>query len=523
MLLEVKVRVTHRALEKVTGDVVISVCPSDGDRRLPPILRTHARNRASRLIYWEEDAISWLEARDLKVPRILVACRAPARERDDFLDGGALGPFEASAAWAHETRALGAALERACHSSGIRRAVIPVECVTGDICDLVEGMMLRAYRAKGFRPGVPASELKEIHVICSREQVKQVSERLQHRLVVTRAMNRARALCDLPSNIADPDRLADLLVDWGDEVGLGTRIIDVDEAREMGMNLFCAVSRGGSVDGRIVVLEHDPPGEPGAPRLPLLGLVGKGVTHDLGGYNLKTGLALHRLTYDKAGGLAVAGAMAAIAELDVQAHVIAAIPLVENSLDRAAIKPGDIVSAMDETSVYIDNTDAEGRLILADCLCWLAEFEPDAVIDIATLTGGVSVALGEPFAGVFSNHGGLMRILYRSGIESDDRVWPLPIHELHERELGHYKAEIRNSNSAHSQGAASIAAAFLRSFVTYPWAPIDMGGKGSWESPREYLGEGATGFGCRLIVEATERIAAGGLRGKKSPTALEQL
>ena len=523
MVKEVKVRVTHRALEKVAGDVIISVCPSDGDRRLPRVLREHARKRASRLIYWEEDAISWLETHDMKVPRLLLACRAPTRERTDFLDGGALGPFEASAAWAHETRALGAALERACHTAGIRRAVIPIDCVTGDVCDLVEGMMLRAYRAKGFRPGVPASELQEIHVICGRPEVKEVKERLHHRLVVTRAMNRARALCDLPSNIADPDRLADLLVDWGDEIGLGTRIIDVDEAREMGMNLFCAVSRGGSVDGRIVVLEHDPPRSSGQPRLPLLGLVGKGVTHDLGGYNLKTGRALHRLTYDKAGGLAVAGAMAAIAELEVQAHVIAAIPLVENSLDRAAIKPGDIVRAMDETSVYIDNTDAEGRLILADCLCWLAEFEPDAVIDIATLTGGVSIALGEPFAGVFSNHGGLMRILYRSGIESDDRVWPLPIHELHERELGHYKAEIRNSNSAHSQGAASIAAAFLRSFVTYPWAHIDMGGKGSWESPREYLGEGATGFGCRLIVEAAERIAAGDLRAMRPPTALEEL
>lgn len=523
MLSEVKVRVTHRALENVAGDVVISVCPSDGARRLPSRLRPHARTRASRLVYWEEDALSWLEARDLKAPRLLVACRAPRRDSVAYLDGGTLGPFEASAAWAHETRALGAALERACHSSGIRRAIIPVDCVEGDICDLVEGMMLRAYRAKGFRPGVPASELKEIHVVCTREDVKEVSEQLHHRLVITRAMNRARALCDLPSNIADPDKLADLLVEWGDEVGLGTRIIDVDEARSMGMNLFCAVSSGGSVDGRIVVLEHDPPTPAGAERLPLLGLVGKGVTHDLGGYNLKTGLALHRLTYDKAGGLAVAGAMAAIAELEVQAHVIAAIPLVENALDRTAIKPGDIVRAMDETSVYIDNTDAEGRLILADCLCWLADFEPDAVIDIATLTGGVSVALGEPFAGVFSNHGGLMRVLYRSGIESDDRVWPLPIHELHERELGHYKAEIRNSNSAHSQGAASIAAAFLRSFVEYPWAHVDMGGKGSWESPREYLGEGATGFGCRLLVEATERIAAGELCLARAPTALEEL
>ena len=116
-----------------------------------------------------------------------------------------------------------------------------------------------------------------------------------------------------------------------------------------------------------------------------------------------------------------------------------------------------------------------------------------------------------------------MRVLYRSGIESDDRVWPLPIHELHERELGHYKAEIRNSNSAHSQGAASIAAAFLRSFVEYPWAHVDMGGKGSWESPREYLGEGATGFGCRLLVEATERIAAGELCLARAPTALEEL
>lgn len=515
-----EVKLTHRPLDAVPGDVVVAVCPSDGPRRLPTRLRPHLRERAGRMVYWEEDAISWFDAHDLKASRVMVVCRPPTRDGLEAGEIGTLGEAEARAQRAHETRALGGLLERACHGAGVRRVVIPTDCVAGDVCDLVEGMMLRAYRSRGFRPGVPPSELRSIRIVCGREERARLRARLDRRMTIVRAMNRARSICDLPSNVANPDRLADLLVEWGEEVGLGTRIIDVDEASAMGMNLFCAVSRGGSVDGRIVILEHDP-GDRGD--RPLLGLVGKGVTHDLGGYNLKTGASLHRLTYDKAGGLAVAGAMASIAALELPLHVIAAIPLVENAIDRGAVKPGDIVRAMDGTSVYIDNTDAEGRLIIADCLCWLSDFAPDAVIDVATLTGSVSVALGEPFAGVFSNHGPLMRVMYRSGIESDDRVWPLPIHELHERELGHYKAELRNSNSAHSQGAASVAAAFLRSFVDFPWAHVDMGGKGSWEVPREYLGEGATGFGCRLLVEAAERISAGALYGDKERDVLQEM
>jgi leucyl aminopeptidase len=198
--------------------------------------------------------------------------------------------------------------------------------------------------------------------------------------------------------------------------------------------------------------------------------------------------------------------MLAIARLSLPLRVIAIVPLAENAVDGAAFKPGDILTAMDTTTVFIDNTDAEGRLVLADALCWADHYEPDAVIDLATLTRASASAMGDPYAALFTNSDQLREILVEAGRASDDLLWPMPIHEQHARELDHFKADIRNGGAG--PGGASAAAAFLRYFVDFPWAHIDLAGKASWEFPRDYLGEGATGFGCRLLVEAAERMAA---------------
>ena len=254
--------------------------------------------------------------------------------------------------------------------------------------------------------------------------------------------------------------------------------------------------------GCLVILEH---GEPAQGR-PSLGLLGKGVTHDLGGYDLKRAPLIARMSSDKAGAGAVAGAMRAIAGLQVPLHATAVLPIAENGLDRPAYKPGDILRAMDGTRVFVESTDAEGRLLLADAMCWLEEFGPDLVIDLATLTGAAAVGLGEPYAALYSNDDAVRGLLESAGRASGDLVWPMPIHDLHDRDLGHPRADVRNMAPS-PVGAASVAAAFLRTFARGPWAHIDMAGKAVWDEARDVLGVGATGFGCRLLVQAAERLA----------------
>jgi leucyl aminopeptidase len=198
--------------------------------------------------------------------------------------------------------------------------------------------------------------------------------------------------------------------------------------------------------------------------------------------------------------------MIAIAALELPMPVVAFCPLTENAIDANAYKPGDILTACNGTTVYIENTDAEGRLVLADMLAWLGEHgpQPELIIDLATLTGELHAALGEPFAGLYCNEDRARELLLAAGQASGDLLWPMPIHDAHDAVLGHHKADLRNLGSA--AGAPSCAAAFLRAFVDAPWAHVDLAGKSHVETGRECFGPGATGYGCRLLVEVARRM-----------------
>ena len=203
--------------------------------------------------------------------------------------------------------------------------------------------------------------------------------------------------------------------------------------------------------------------------------------------------------------------MLAIDALELPLHVIALCPLTENSVDAHAYKPGDVLTACNGATVYVENTDAEGRLVLADMLAWLQTFDPrpELVVDLATMTSAIHAALGEPFAGLYCNEDRARDLLLDAAQVSGELLWPMPIHEIHDRNLGHHKADLRNIGV--SAGSPSSAAAFLRAFVDYPWAHVDLAGKSHNEFSREYLGPGATGFGCRLLVEFARRLAAASL------------
>jgi leucyl aminopeptidase len=310
-------------------------------------------------------------------------------------------------------------------------------------------------------------------------------------------------LADLPSNLGTPEHIVRRMRPLARKAGLSMRVISRAQAHEHGMGLFCAVDRGAENPGCILLLEH---ARARASTLPTLAFVGKGLCHDTGGYNLKIVPEIHQLTYDKSGAAAVCGAMLAIAELDLKAHVVAACPLAENVVDAAAFKPGDVIEAYDGTSVYIENTDAEGRLVLADVIAYLAdEYDPDVLVDVATLTGAAHVALGEPFAALFSNDDDARDLVLAAAAATGENVWPMPIHDVHDREITHHKADIKNVGVR--GGGSCSAAAFLRHFAVGRWAHLDIAGKAFTETPRDYYGIGATGFGCRLLVDVARRFA----------------
>ncbi len=494
--------VTDRDPAKVAGDVVVGLFrPGGRSPRLP--LGSHLSPGAPRLVARSEDALTWLETRRMAAPRALLASLGE-REPAGGLGGscGDRGPADVAVRERHDLRALGASIERACNQAGARRVTLVGAVDEAEVGLIVEGILLRAYQCNEWRDKEPTTTLRQITVCTASGDKGPLQRRLARLDTITSATNWARELGDLPSNVGTPMGIVDRVRPHAEAVGLDVRVLDMQQAQDQSLGLFCAVAQGGANPGCILELEHNAEYAKG---LPTLVLIGKGITHDTGGYNIKTAPNLYALTYDKCGATAVIGAMKAIAALELPLHVIAILPLAENCIDAAAFKPGDILTAMDTSTVFVENTDAEGRLVLADALCWADHYEPDAVIDLATLTRASASAMGEPYASMFTNSDELREILRGAGELTDDLVWPMPIHEQHARELNHFKADVRNMGGG--TGGASTAAAFLRYFVDFPWAHVDLAGKAAWEFPRDYLGEGATGFGCRLLVEAAQRFA----------------
>ncbi|PRP95701.1 leucyl aminopeptidase family protein [Enhygromyxa salina] len=510
-----RISVSERRAEDISADVHVVVFRAP-DRGLPvPPLAAYLRGDVGRLITRRAESMTWLETRELATPRVLMYCLGPQRRAWDpeleYLGGHAGSYDHASEALGlrQALRTAGAMIERACDQVGARHAALISWPEDVDPALIIEGLCLRAHDPRAWErsgDGPVATSLRRLTVCMpdvSKPARRAASERLRRHLKIIEATNFARELGDLPSNVGTAsgivERVRAQIHERDHQLELST--ISAAEAAAAGMGLFTAVDAGASERGCILRLEHR--GSEGAP----LVFVGKGLTHDTGGYNLKTDPWVHLLTHDKCGATAVVGAMLAIDALALPVHVIALCPLTENSVDALAYKPGDVLTACNGTTVYVENTDAEGRLVLADVLAWLQTQDPrpELVVDLATMTSTIHAALGEPFAGLYCNEDRVRELLVAAGRASGELLWPMPIHEIHDRHLGHHKADLRNVG-VHA-GSPSSAAAFLRAFVDYPWAHVDLAGKSHNEYPREHLGVGATGFGCRLLVEFACRFA----------------
>lgn len=492
---------------QVSADVLVATFETPLKGKKLPLASILPEGGAAQVVRGS-DALTWMGTRRAKAARALLACRAKGPAPEDRAGGpcGGMSAREQKVEARHEWLTLGAKIERACVQGQARKVALVLGADLEADAALVEGMLLRAYSCDEFRSETPPA-LRQLQLIAKKGQVRVVRARMKHVFARAKATNFCRSLADLPPNHGTPAQLCARVKAHCRESanGLKIRALGPTQIRNEGLNLVEAVGRGAASEARVLVMEHRA-GE--ADELPTLVLVGKGVTIDAGGYNLKTGGGVHEMNYDKAGASAVIGAMVAIAETQAPLHVVAVCPLVENLIGPDALRPGEILSAYDGTTIYVENTDAEGRLILADMLAWVESYEPELVVDLATLTGACQIALGEPFAGLFCNDDRVRELLMQAGDASDDRLWPLPIHELHDRELAHPRADLKNVGAY--AGGASAAAAFLRYFVSYPWAHVDMAGKGNFGYERDYVGAGATGFGTRLLLELAHALAERG-------------
>ncbi len=301
----------------------------------------------------------------------------------------------------------------------------------------------------------------------------------------------ARDLGNLPANICTPTYLADAAVKLGREFKLAVEILDQKDMEKLEMGSLLSVSKGSRQPPKLVVLRYPGAGRQARPVV----LVGKGITFDTGGISLKPAAEMDEMKFDMCGAASVLGTLRAVAELQLKLNVIGLVPTCENMPGGAASKPGDIVTSMSGQTIEILNTDAEGRLILADALTYAERFKPQAVIDIATLTGACVIALGHVCSGLFSNKDGLARELQTAGVDSWDRIWQLPLWDDYQEQLKSNFADFANIGG---RAAGSVTAAcFLSRFTRkYDWAHLDIAGT-AWKSGKD---KGATGRPVPLLT-----------------------
>ncbi len=409
-------------------------------------------------------------------------------------------------------KAAGKAVKKAVQM-GIRSVAIAVPDSAGMPFDgktafsaLLEGACLANHVFDHYKGNKKHKPVRRIAAAADTEAAK-VYKKLAGRIeTVCRSTILAREWVSMPPNEKRPDRLVRSIVKAADKEDLSVTVLDEPELRKNKMGGLTAVAAGSRSRAQMLILDYSP-----AKASKTFALVGKGVTFDSGGINIKSGSTLEDMKLDMAGGASVAAALIAASRLKPACRVVGVIPVVENMPSGDAARPGDIIRTCSGKTVEIGNTDAEGRLILAEALTYAGRlFMPDVMIDIATLTGACKMALGEKIAGVFSNSSSLSDAIVSAGEDVYERCWPMPMPEDYRELLKSDFADIRNIGSSR-WGGAIAAALFLSEFAgDTRWAHIDIAGPAYSKKGSEYCGAGGTGFGVRLMLEAMERALADG-------------
>ena len=368
---------------------------------------------------------------------------------------------------------------------------------------LAEGTLLAAYRFNRYKRSGENDDgaIEALELVGARDDV---SESVASAEIVAEAVNAARDLQNAPANDVTPTRLAERAMDLDREVeGVRAEIDGRDALLERGMGAFAAVAQGSYEEPRLITLRYEGPEARG----PLLGLVGKAVTFDSGGISIKPSAKMAEMKFDMSGGAAVIEALGAIARLELPVRLLAVVGATENMPSGRSVKPGDIVRAMDGTSIEVNNTDAEGRLVLADCLCWAREQGAERLVDVATLTGAILVALGSTHAGLMGSDDAWCEEVAEAARATGELVWRLPLHPEYEEMIKGRYGDIVNAVEQRKAGSITAAHFLARFAGEVPWAHLDIAGT-AWDLGRPYARKGGSGFGVRLLVELARRVAA---------------
>ncbi|MBN1883069.1 MAG: leucyl aminopeptidase [Deltaproteobacteria bacterium] len=394
---------------------------------------------------------------------------------------------------------------------------LPFDLGTGAELDAAEytdavvlGAMLGAYRFKEFKGKKKSDdeENKDKHIetltLIGKKDVEISARRAR---VVADCVYLARDLSNSPANHLTPSSLASRARDLGKKFGLIVDIYAKAEIEKMGMGSFLSVSRGSHEPPALIVMSYLSKKK----GINSVALVGKGITFDSGGISLKPSLNMDQMKTDMSGGCAVFATVLAAARLGLDTDVVGVIPATENMPGGGATKPGDVVTAMDGTTIEVLNTDAEGRLVLADGICFAKRYKPAVIIDLATLTGAAVVALGGKTAPLFSTDEGLLGRLQAASEASGERVWPMPLFEYFERDIKSDVADIKNIGKGREAGSI-IGATFLKHFAgkEQSWAHVDIAGTARADGDYEWVKKGSTGFGVMLLVKYLERLDENG-------------
>ncbi len=316
--------------------------------------------------------------------------------------------------------------------------------------------------------------------------------------IIASAAAWARELVATPSNEATPSRMAQHAREIARDGGFAATILGLEELTRLGAGGILAVNRGSHQfePAQLGILEYD--GTGGAGGAPVV-LVGKGITFDTGGISLKPADGMERMKYDKAGSVTVLATFKAAAALKLPVKLVGLCPWTENTPSGSAYRPGDVVRFLNGKTAEIVNTDAEGRVVLADALAYASRYKPVAVIDLATLTGAIKVALGTEAAGLMTNDAGLAAKVKAAAEATGERVWELPLFDEFKEQIKSDIADIKNTGGR--DGGSITAALFLKEFVDYPWVHLDIAGMAWAEKDRPYVPKGAVGYGVRLLIQ----------------------
>lgn len=380
-------------------------------------------------------------------------------------------------------------------NSGSNSAFIVVDMADADSVSIGEGALLRSYRFDKYRTKEPASKKPTLNsVIVQTPKPRECADRFAARKQVIDGVFFARDLISEPANILHPESFAEEIKTLAG-LGVDVEVLGEAEMKKLGMGALLGVGQGSAFESQLVIMRWNGSGKDDQP----ISFIGKGVTFDTGGISLKPGPGMEQMKWDMGGAGTVVGLMKALAGRKAKVNVIAAVGLVENMPSSTAQRPGDVVTSMSGQTIEILNTDAEGRLVLADVMWYTQDrFKPKFMIDLATLTGAIITSLGHEHAGLFSDSDELSTQLTAAGLATGDKVWRMPLHANYDKLIDCPTADMKNIGGP---AAGSITAAqFLKRFANnVPWVHLDIAGT-VWSDKDLPLSEkGSTGFGVRLL------------------------